>query len=94
MTSPYEPPQAKPDLQEGATITNEFTSVRVRVVETGNGERLEIQSLRMPHSIRLDALLLEALTWQDPLDLGKFLEEPFGPVRSARPQPDDADPAD
>jgi hypothetical protein len=30
----------------------------------------------------LDALLLEALTWQDPLALGKFLEQPFGPERA------------
>lgn len=80
--SPHDPP-APPDLQHGATVTNEFTSVRVQVVQTGNGERLEIQSLRMPHSIRLDALLLEALTWQDPLVLGKMLEEPFGPSRAS-----------
>ncbi len=53
--------------------------MRVRVVQTRNGERLEIQSLRLPYSIRLDALLLEALTWQDPLELGKALEQPFGP---------------
>jgi hypothetical protein len=51
----------------------------VRVVQTRNGERLEIQSLRLPYSIRLDALLLEALTWQNPLELGKALEQPFGP---------------
>jgi hypothetical protein len=82
VPSPYEPADTHQDLQDGVTITNEFTSVRVRVVKTGNGERLEIQSLRMPHSIRLDALLLEALTWQDPLALGKLLEEPFGPTRS------------
>jgi hypothetical protein len=82
VPSPYEPADTRQDLQDGVTITNEFTSVRVRVVKTGNGERLEIQSLRMPHSIRLDALLLEALTWQDPLALGKLLEEPFGPTRS------------
>jgi hypothetical protein len=53
--------------------------VRVRLVQTRNGERLEIQSLRLPYSIRLDALLLEALTWQDPLELGNALEQPFGP---------------
>lgn len=53
--------------------------MRVRVVQTRNGERLEIQSLRLPYSIRLDALLLEALSWQDPLELGKALEQPFGP---------------
>lgn len=51
----------------------------MRVVETRNGERLEIQSLRFPYSIRLDPLLLEALSWQDPLELGRALEQPFGP---------------
>lgn len=61
------------------TITNEFTSVRVRKVQTGNGERLELDSLRLPHSIRLDALVLESLTWQSVLELGQALETPFGP---------------
>ena len=44
-------------------VTNEFTSVRVRKVRTRNGERLEIESCRLPHSIRLDALVryLESL---------------------------------
>lgn len=61
------------------TITNEFTSVRVRKVQTGNGERLELDSMRLPHSIRLDALVLESLTWQSVLELGRGLETPFGP---------------
>jgi hypothetical protein len=70
---------------EGVTITNEFTAVHVRPVQTRNGERLELRSLRMPYSIRLDALLLEALCWQDPLKLGKLLEAPFGPEVDADP---------
>lgn len=61
------------------TITNEFTSVRVRKILTGNGERLEIESLRLPHSIRLDALVLESLTWRTVLELGEGLKTPFGP---------------
>lgn len=62
------------------TVTNEFTSVRVRKVRTGNGERLELESRRLPHSIRLDALVLESLTWRSVLELGKEgLETPFGP---------------
>ena len=60
-------------------ITNEFTSVRVRKVQTGNGERLELDSMRLPHSIRLDALVLESLTWRTVLELGEGLETPFGP---------------
>jgi hypothetical protein len=29
--------------------------------------------------VRLDAITLEALTWSDPLQVGKGLETPFGP---------------
>ena len=61
------------------TITNEFTSVRVRKILTGNGERLELESLRLPHSIRLDALVIESLTWRTVLELGEGLKTPFGP---------------
>lgn len=61
------------------TITNEFTSVRVRKIATGNGERLEIESLRLPHSIRLDALVLESLTWRTVLEVGDGLDTPMGP---------------
>ncbi|MGI9556538.1 MAG: hypothetical protein ACR2N5_01210 [Solirubrobacterales bacterium] len=60
-------------------VTNEFTSVRVRKIQTRNGERLEIESRRLPHSIRLDALVLESLTWRSVLELGEGLETPFGP---------------
>jgi hypothetical protein len=59
-------------------ITNEFTSVRVRKVHTRNGEQIEISSLRVPHRIRLDALLLESLCWRSHEDLSKGLETPFG----------------
>lgn len=61
------------------TIQNEYTSVRIRKVKTGNGERLEISSQRVPHSIRLDALILESLTWRNVLDLNEGLTTPFGP---------------
>jgi hypothetical protein len=64
---------------EELTITNEFTSVRVRKVSTRNGERLEISSLRVEHAVRLDALLLESLTWRDMADLARGLETPWGP---------------
>jgi len=61
------------------TITNEFTSVKVRKISTGNGERLEIESLRLPHSIRLDALVLESLTWQTVFEAAAGLDTPMGP---------------
>ena len=65
-------------VEDEITITNEFTSVRVRKVRTRNGERLEISSLRVPHEIRLDALVLESLTWRTQEDLARGLERPFG----------------
>ena len=60
------------------TITNEFTSVKVRKVHTRNGEVLEIESLRLERSVRLDALILESLTWRSEEDLSRGLETPFG----------------
>lgn len=60
------------------TVTNEFTSVKVRKVPTRNGELLEIESLRLERSVRLDALILESLTWRSEEDLSRGLETPFG----------------
>lgn len=60
------------------TLTNEFTSVRVRKVQTRNGEVLEIESVRLERSVRLDALILESLTWRSEEDLSRGLETPFG----------------
>ncbi|WP_209307755.1 hypothetical protein [Geodermatophilus sp. DF01-2] len=60
-------------------VSNEFASVAIRKVATRNGERLEIRSMGHEHTVRLDALALEALTWSDPLQVGKGLETPLGP---------------
>ncbi len=62
-------------------VTNEFASVVVRKVLTRNGERLEIAAPSSGRSIRLDALVLESLTWSNSLELGKGLRTPFGPDR-------------
>jgi hypothetical protein len=69
------------------TITNEFTSIRVRKVLTRNGEHLEIHSARLGFTIRLDPLELESLTWQTPDTFCAFLADPYGPdeVTGARP---------
>jgi hypothetical protein len=68
------------DVVDGElVVANEFTSVRVRKIKTRNGEVIEISSLRVPHTVRLDALLLESLTWRDREDLARGLETPFGP---------------
>jgi hypothetical protein len=61
------------------TISNEFTSVRLRKRRTRNGERLEIISARLGHAIQLDPLELESLTWQEPRLFSRLLETPYGP---------------
>lgn len=64
---------------ETAEIANEFALVRVRVVQTRNGMRLEITAPRLARGIRLDPLELETLTWQTHETFSKFLRTPFGP---------------
>jgi hypothetical protein len=60
-------------------VVNEFSSVRVRKVRTRAGDRLEIFAPGPGHLIRLDALALEALSWQPPETISQWLEQPFGP---------------
>ncbi len=50
---------------ETITIANEFTDVTVRRVDTRNGARLLITSAKSGQWITLDALEVEALTWQN-----------------------------
>jgi hypothetical protein len=64
---------------DGFPVTNEFGVAYVRKVRTRNGERLEISSPRLGYKIRLDALQLEALSWQRSESLSALLETPFGP---------------
>jgi hypothetical protein len=64
---------------EEFAIVNEFALARVRKIRTRNGERLEIHSPRFGHTIRLDALTLEALSWQTEDVTSQFLAEPVGP---------------
>jgi hypothetical protein len=59
-------------------ISNEFTSVILRKVLTRNGEVLEISSAQVDRTVRLDALVLESLTWRSEEELSKGLETPFG----------------
>lgn len=72
---------SRPGSDDEATIvvSNEFAAVAVRKVRTRNGERLEIRSLGHEHTIQLDAIALEALTWSTPLEVGRGLEQPLGP---------------
>jgi hypothetical protein len=64
---------------ESFTVSNEFGTVEVRKIHTGRGERLELRSVGLGHSIRLDALQLESITWQDSETFSEFMRTPFGP---------------
>jgi hypothetical protein len=66
-------------FDEGFPVMNEFGVAYVRKVHTRNGERLEISSPRLGYKIRLDALQLEALSWQRSESLSVLMETPFGP---------------
>jgi hypothetical protein len=61
------------------TISNEFTTIKVRKRLTRNGERLEIASPKLGQVIHLDPLELESLTWQDASTFSRLLETPYGP---------------
>lgn len=73
-TRPTQPTRSSPVI----SIANEFAEVFVQRVETRNGVRLQIHSPRMGTAIRLDALELESLTFQDTEVFSKFLENPYG----------------
>ena len=60
-------------------IESEFASVRVRKRSTRNGERLEIVAPAAGTAVELDAIILEALTWLQPAEFSKPLEQPQGP---------------
>jgi hypothetical protein len=47
-------------------IADDDGTVVVEKVFTRTGERLEIAAPRLDRSIRLDAIAIESLTWQDP----------------------------
>jgi hypothetical protein len=50
---------------EPLTVANEFTEVVTRRVDTRNGSRLLICAPKSGRWISLDALEIEALTWQN-----------------------------
>jgi hypothetical protein len=60
-------------------LANEFAEVEVRLVDTRNGQRLEIRSPRLDKVVRLCPLELESLTWQPPEWFSALLAAPFGP---------------
>ncbi|MUM16821.1 dihydrodiol dehydrogenase [Mycobacterium sp. CBMA271] len=74
-------------LLDGATgetlvIGNEFTEVQVRKVQTRNGSRLLILSPKSGQWISLDALEVEAITWQNTRTLAAMVGNVNAPLLS------------
>ncbi len=65
---------------EPLTFANEFTEVVVRRVDTRNGSRLLINAPRTGRWISLDALEVEALTWQNPRTLATMVGNSGAPL--------------
>jgi len=60
---------------EPVRIANEFAEVELRIVDTRNGQRLEIRLPRTGRSVRLCPVELESLTWQSPEWYTALLEQ-------------------
>lgn len=65
---------------EAISVANEFTEVVVRRVDTRNGSRLLISAPRSGQWITLDALEVEALTWQNPRTLAAMVGNSHAPL--------------
>ncbi|ORV66356.1 dihydrodiol dehydrogenase [Mycolicibacter hiberniae] len=60
-------------MGEPISIANEFTEVTLRRVDTRNGSRLLITAAKSGRWISLDALEVEALTWQNDYTLAAMV---------------------
>jgi hypothetical protein len=80
--TPEEQRRALAGRQRGDAIkvANEFSEVRVSLVETRNGSRLLIESPKSGQWVTLCPLELEALTWQGPQTFWAMIGHPFGPL--------------
>jgi hypothetical protein len=67
---------------EPITIANEFTEVTLRRVDTRNGSRLLVASPKSGQWISLDALEIEALTWQNAYTLAAMVGKMREPLLS------------
>jgi hypothetical protein len=70
---------------EPLTVANEFTEVVVRRVDTRNGSRLLVASPRTGQWISLDALEVEALTWQNARTLAAMVGNSYAPLLPDEP---------
>jgi hypothetical protein len=71
---------------EPVTIANEFTEVVVRRIDTRNGSRLLITAPRTGQWITLDALEIEALTWQNARTLAAMVGNSYAPLLPDEPE--------
>jgi hypothetical protein len=74
---------------EPLTVANEFTEVVVRRVDTRNGSRLLISAPRSGQWVSLDALEVEALTWQNTRTLAAMVGNPHAPLLPDESEEDD-----
>jgi hypothetical protein len=74
---------------EPITVANEFTEVVVQRVDTRNGSRLLISAPKTGRWISLDALEVEALTWQNPRTLTAMVGNSGAPLLPDEPEGDD-----
>ncbi|MGH3558730.1 MAG: dihydrodiol dehydrogenase [Mycobacterium sp.] len=65
---------------EPLTVANEFTEVIVRRVDTRNGSRLLVCAPKSGRWISLDALEVEALTWQNTRTLAAMVGNSYAPL--------------
>lgn len=65
---------------EPLTVANEFTEVMVRRVDTRNGSRLLVYAPKSGRWISLDALEVEALTWQNTRTLAAMVGNAGAPL--------------
>ncbi len=70
---------------EPLTVGNEFTEVVARRVDTRNGSRLLISAPRSGQWITLDALEIEALTWQNTRTLAAMVGNSHAPLLPDEP---------
>ena len=65
---------------EPLTLSNEFSEVKVSLVQTRNGVRLLVEAPKSGQWVTLDPLELEALTWQGPATFSAMVGRPFSPL--------------
>ncbi len=73
-------------MSESIRLANEFAEVEVRRVDTRNGSRLLISAPRGGRSISLDALEVEALTWQNARTLAAMVGKSGAPLLPDEPE--------